>query len=268
MQIVDAQIHLWAGGHAPPHHWRAPYTIASALRDMQEAGIDRAVNCPAIWDPGSNDYAAEAASLHPGRFATLGWFPLDGPADESTIDRWLGMPGMLGLRFVLATPEAGRSLLTGDLDWLWVLANQREMPMGLMVMPQHLPAVGSIAARHPRMRLLIDHLSIGPFVKLPDAAAQFHALLALARHPNVAIKATGVPSMAPDSYPFASTHGLLRQAFDAFGAERMFWGSDITRLRCTLGECVRMFVEELPWLKGRDLERVMGGAVADWIGWR
>jgi hypothetical protein len=27
-----------------------------------------------------------------------------------------------------------------------------------------------------------------------------------------------------------------------------------------------MFTEELPWLKGRDLELVMGRAVCDWIG--
>jgi hypothetical protein len=24
----------------------------------------------------------------------------------------------------------------------------------------------------------------------------------------------------------------------------------------------------LPWLKGRDLERVMGGAVVNWLGWK
>ena len=29
-----------------------------------------------------------------------------------------------------------------------------------------------------------------------------------------------------------------------------------------------MFTEEMPWLKGRDLERVMGGAVVDWLGWK
>jgi hypothetical protein len=29
-----------------------------------------------------------------------------------------------------------------------------------------------------------------------------------------------------------------------------------------------MFTEELPWLKGRDLELVMGRAVCDWIGWK
>jgi hypothetical protein len=29
-----------------------------------------------------------------------------------------------------------------------------------------------------------------------------------------------------------------------------------------------MFTEEMPWLKGRDLELVMGEAVVSWLGWR
>jgi hypothetical protein len=29
-----------------------------------------------------------------------------------------------------------------------------------------------------------------------------------------------------------------------------------------------MFTEELPWLKGRDLELVMGQAVCNWLGWK
>lgn len=267
MEIIDAQIHLWAGDSAPPHHWRAPYAVERAVRDMDEAGVDRAVNCPAIWDPAANDYAVEAARRHPRRFATMGWFPLDGSADESLVDLWLAKPGMLGLRFVLWAPEIGDRLASGALDWLWAAANRREIPVGLMVLPQHLPVIADIAARHPQMRLMLDHLAISPFEKLPAAAAHFDALLELARRPNIAIKATAVPGMATDTYPFTSTHELLRRAFDAFGAERMFWGTDITRLRCTWRECVTMFVEELPWLKGRDLELVMGRAVATWIGW-
>jgi len=30
---------------------------------------------------------------------------------------------------------------------------------------------------------------------------------------------------------------------------------------------VAMFTEKTPWLKGRDLEPVMGRAVCDWVGW-
>ncbi|MER6394770.1 amidohydrolase family protein [Kitasatospora sp. NPDC001603] len=268
MTIIDAQIHLWAGPIAPPHHWRAPYTIESALRDMDQAGVDRAVNCPAIWDPEANDYAVQAALAHPDRFATMGWFPLDGTADASVVDAWLDKPGMLGLRFMLAAPEMADRIASGGLDWLWAAADRRQIAVALMVLPPYLPAVADIAARFPRMRLMIDHLATNPFEKLPDAAAHLDGLLALARHPNIAVKATGVPGMATDGYPFASTHAVLRQVFDAFGAERMFWGTDITRLPCSWQESVTMFTEELPWLRGRDLDLVMGEAVADWIGWR
>ena len=44
--------------------------------------------------------------------------------------------------------------------------------------------------------------------------------------------------------------------------------TDITRMPCTYRQCVTMFTEEMPWLKGRDLERVMGSAFVDWLGWR
>ena len=33
-------------------------------------------------------------------------------------------------------------------------------------------------------------------------------------------------------------------------------------------QCVRLITEELSWLKGRDLELVMGRAVCDWLGWK
>ena len=36
---------------------------------------------------------------------------------------------------------------------------------------------------------------------------------------------------------------------------------------CPWRPCVTLFTEELSWLKGRDLELVMGRAVCDWLGW-
>jgi hypothetical protein len=92
-------------------------------------------------------------------------------------------------------------------------------------------------------------------------------LLALAKYPNVAVKATGQAGYAEDEYPFRSLHPHLHRCFDAFGPERMFWGTDITRMPCSWRQCVTLFTEELPWLKGRDLELVIGEALCNWIGW-
>ena len=93
-------------------------------------------------------------------------------------------------------------------------------------------------------------------------------LIALARHPNIAVKATGQAGYALDNYPFRSIHPHLRQVYDAFGPQRMFWGTDITRMPCSWRQCVTLFTEELPWLTGHDLELVMGRAFCDCIGWK
>lgn len=267
MKITDAQIHLWNGADAPPHHMRAPYTIERALEQMDEAGIDRAINCPAIWDEHANDYAVDAALAHPDRFATMGWFPLTAPVHSRTVDEWLKKPGMLGFRFVLYAPHAADILRSGALDPLWARADEREVAVALMVLPDHLNLIGDVAARYPRMRLMIDHLAIGPFEKLPHAATHLDALLTLAQHPNIAVKATGIAAAAPDSYPFRSTHEILRRTIDTYGPERTFWGTDITRQQATWRQCATLFTEELPWLTGNDLELVMGKAVSDWVGW-
>ncbi|WP_372984761.1 amidohydrolase [Microbacterium sp.] len=267
MRITDAQIHLWSGQGAPPHHIRAPFTIERALREMDAAGIARAVNCPAIWDASANDYSIEAATAHPDRFATMGWFALDGSTNAATVDEWLAKPGMHGLRFVLYAPEAGPMLQSGALDWLWTRADEREVAVALMVLPDHLPLLGDLARRYPRMRLIIDHLAIGPFALLPDAASHLGSLLELSRHPNIAAKATGLIGAAPDAYPFSSTHDILRRTFDAFGPERMFWGTDITRMQATWSDCVSASTEQLSWLTGVDLELVMGEGISRWIGW-
>ena len=93
-------------------------------------------------------------------------------------------------------------------------------------------------------------------------------MLALARYPNVAVKLSGAPSYSTAPYPYRNIHGYLQRIFDAFGPDRCFWGTDITRMPCSWRQCVTMYTEELPWLRGRDLERVMGAAIVDWLGWK
>ncbi|HVC51648.1 MAG TPA: hypothetical protein VND87_06475, partial [Stellaceae bacterium] len=82
-----------------------------------------------------------------------------------------------------------------------------------------------------------------------------------------AVKATGAPGYSAEPYPYKTMQGYLRQIYDAFGPHRMFWGTDITKMPCSWRQCATMFTEELPWLKGRDLDLVMGEALCAWWGW-
>src|SRR5262249_36376627 len=139
-----------------------------------------------------------------------------------------------------------------------------------MLRTNSVDAVRRIAERHPGIRLTVDHLGgRGGFEMRKDAAAMTHIpdLVKLARHPNVAVKATGAPGYSSGSYPYASMQTDLRQIFDAFGPSRMFWGTDISKMPSSWKQCVTMFTEELPWLRGRDLELVMGDGLCAWWGW-
>jgi predicted TIM-barrel fold metal-dependent hydrolase len=266
--IVDAQVHIWTSG-TPVHVHRqvSSYTKDECLKDMDEAGVDAALLHPPSWDVNANEVAIDAARRHPDRFAILGFFDVSRPENRSLLSRWTNQPGMLGLRFAFLKPGEEHWLIDGTMDWLWPEAERAGMPVGLLV-PNRLEAVAGIAARYPGLRLLIDHMGRARGTKDAASFANLDDLLALARYPNVAVKATGAPSYSSDPYPYRNIHPYLRQIFDAFGPKRMFWGTDITRMPCSWRQCVTMFTEELDWLKGPDLELVMGRALCEWVGWR
>ena len=51
MLIVDGQIHLWEKGAPSPPHRQEPYSAQQAVAAMDQAGVDRALIHPVLWDP-------------------------------------------------------------------------------------------------------------------------------------------------------------------------------------------------------------------------
>ena len=81
-------------------------------------------------------------------------------------------------------------------------------------------------------------------------------LLALARFPNVAVKATGVPGYSSEGYPFRSMHAYLHQIYDAFGPERCYWGTDLTNAFAKSTYRQRITHFKRGYTQGRKLVRV------------
>ena len=268
MLIIDAQVHIWGSGKPSDHHRQTSlYSAEELVREMDEAGVDGAVLHPPSWDPGSNEMAVEAATRYPDKFCIMGWFPLDDPSQQARIETWKQRQGMVGLRWSLTRPGQETWHQDGTMDWLWPAAEKAGTPVATMAW-HFLPLFRQIAERHPNLKLIVDHLGLVRGATGADAFANLPDLLTLAKCPNVAVKATGAPGYGAGAYPYPELHDGLWRIFDAFGPDRFFWGTDITRMPCSYRQCVTMFTEDLPWLKGRDLERVMGQGVVDWLGWR
>ena len=267
MLIVDSQVHIWTSG-TPVHVHRqvSHYTKDELLKDMNDAGIDRALLHPPSWDPKANEVAIEAAREHPDRLGVLGFFDVSKPENRKLVQDWKKQPGMLGLRFAFLKPGEENWLVDGTVDWLWPVAEKAGLPIGLLV-PNRVKVVGEIAAKHPNLKLMIDHMGCPRSTQDEAAFAHIADLEAVAKYPNIAVKASGAPSYSSEPYPYRNIQPHLKRIFDAFGPERTFWGTDITRMPVPWRQCVTLFTEELPWLKGSDLDLVMGRAVCDFVGW-
>jgi predicted TIM-barrel fold metal-dependent hydrolase len=233
---------------------------------MDLAGVRRMVLVPPSWEGDRNDLALEAARLYPDRFAVMGRLALQDPASRARVADWKKQPGMLGMRFTFHNEHNRHFLTDGSADWLWPAAECAGIPLMVLV-PGSLEHLDRIASAHPGLKLVIDHVGLDIRGKGPRVFEELPAVCALARHPNVAVKASGMPSLSNERYPFRDLHPHIRTLVDAFGPRRTFWGTDLTRMPCTYYECITLFTEHLPWLQGEDLEWVMGRGVCEWLGW-
>jgi len=275
MLIADSQVHIW-GADTPDRPWppgraaqaQLPYPFSKdhLLKEMDAAGVDRVVIVPPSWEGDRNDLALEAARLHPDRFAVMGRLALERPESRGLIEGWRRQPGMLGLRFTFHTPVHRPWLTDGTADWLWPAAERAGLPVMVFV-PASLREIDAIAERHPGLKLVIDHLAIGGGLKDAAAFADLPQLLALARRPNVAVKASALACYSTEPYPHRALHPHIRRVYDAFGRQRMFWGTDFTRLPCSYRQAITLFTEELPWLTAADKEWIMGRGVCEFLGW-
>ena len=110
----------------------------------------------------------------------------------------------------------------------------------------------------------MDHLGLTG--QHTDAAIgpEIAELVALARHDNVSVKTTA-PCYSTEPYPYPALHPFLRQLYDAFGPERLFWGLDLSRLRGSYPDLVRLFREELDFLLPPTSRRSWAAASWTWL---
>lgn len=274
--IVDAQVHIWAPD-TPERPWpkqdaenlaqRArAFELPDLLAEMRCAGVDRAVIVPPTWEGLRNDVAQAAVQRYPDKFGYMGRINVTAPGARELFATFKAMPGLLGGRLGFHTTALKPLLTEGKADWVFADAEKQAMPL-MVLIPGDVPAFERIAERYPGLPLIVDHMGIPRHGKGDGAFPHIEDLCKLARFPNVSVKLTSVPSYAVDPYPHKGLHPYLRKFYDAFGPRRLYWGSDLTRMPCSYGLCVRLFTEELRWLNGEDLEWIMGRSICETLKW-
>lgn len=275
MQIVDAQIHIWKA-HSPERSWPdhgfsyahglEDFTSEHVVREMDAAGVARAVLVPPSFEGDYNDVCLDAARRYPHRFAVMGRFRLQDPPDPQAVTQWRSTPGMLGMRLTFTRGESRTWFEDGRTDWFWPLAESARLPI-MIHMPFTIGTIRTIAERHPELPLIVDHAGIRGAQKDRDIDPSIEQVLALADLPNVAVKVSALTCVVSDCFPFPSLAPRIARIVETFGPHRCFWGTDLSRLPHPYSEAVRHFLEELPFLSHQDKQLIMGDALLSWLRW-
>lgn len=268
VSVTDGQLHVWTAGSvtdATRAHLPGEFTAAHALRLMDGAGVSGAVLIPPVWAGGRNDYCLSVAEAHPARFRVMGRVPFDRAAGEPELRRLRDHPYALGVRLSFTGRSAG-ALSDDRLEWLWRSAEALDIPI-MVFCPGRVPELGALAVRHPGLRLVIDHVGVPSHASRHEVERAFADVVELSRLSNVAVKASAVPCASAEGYPFADLRDLLRAVYEGFGPERVFWGSDVTRLPCSYEETVRHFTDSLDFISRAHLPTVMARGLRGWLKW-
>jgi L-fuconolactonase len=273
MEINDSQVHVWPADRpdrplGPRGLDREHYGYEELIAGMDQAGVDRAILVPPSFDADRNDYVIEAVKKHPDRFAVMGRVSLQGGGGKGLLKGWKTQPGMLGVRLTFHREEYRPWLTDGTADWFWGEAEANDIPV-MVHAPEHLTVIGDIAARHPGLKIIVDHIGFARETMDEKAGPGAERMIALAQHPNVSVKVSAMPCFSTQPYPFANLRAPLRNVIEAFGPQRAFWGSDITRVpsTCSYRQVVTHFTQELDFLSAGDLEWVMGRGLAACLRW-
>jgi L-fuconolactonase len=92
--------------------------------------------------------------------------------------------------------------------------------------PKHLKHIPAIAERIPNLKIVIDHLAKPP-IKQKQMEPWASQMKLAASYPNVYAKISGLNTAADwDTWSASDIQPYIDYAFEAFGAERLMFGSD------------------------------------------
>ena len=257
--IIDTHLHVWSDDAA-----RYPFaegrtqvgggSVELLNQTMDEVGVDKAVIVQPIYYLFDNRYVADCLRRFPGRFAAIGLVDPKAPRRA----RPAGKAGARGWFWRLAhSLVAARPLpsewAAPDQDPLW----RRSEELGTCFIVHgpavNLPHLEPIIGRFPEVPVVLDHIGGAPTDEEPPFPLLSH-VLDLARFPRVYVKFTPQAHKSALPFPHADTFPAFRRIYDAFGPQRLMWGTNFPGVMKGVGygPALEMFRDHVDFLNDDD----------------
>ena len=243
------------GGKQSKWSKQRPVNDAGMLAAAAAAGVAKSVLVQASTCYGNdNRYVQASVQAHPEHFA--GVFSVDMQASDAIekIDYWM-QAGLSGARVFIAGHTAADHVTRLDDPRsfaAWQYIEGHGIPICVQLRADGLPQLEAVLTRFPKARVLLDHFA-RPELEDGSPYRNAAALFALAQFDNLHFKYT-THNVRDSKLGSATQASFIRAAVDAFGAQRIGWGSNFPAAAGTLGELLQQAMEATASLSSEERE--------------
>jgi len=233
---IDAHHHLW-DVRKRDYDWlktqdpqiQRTFDVSDLQIAMASAAIDRTIVVQTVHELGETRDLLATAAAHAETIAgVVGWVDLVDPAVSDTlVELMAGEDGsfLVGIRHVVHNePDAGW-LMRADVRRGLQAVGEAGLAYELLVRTRELPAVIEVAESLPDVKFVLDHIGKPPIAE--GGCDEWADLItAIAAHPNVTCKLSGLVSEAKPGATTADFQPYGDRILETFGAGRIMFGSD------------------------------------------
>lgn len=270
---IDAHQHFWQPARGD-YDWMPKddptlsriYGPDDLAPQLAAAGIDRTVLVQAAATVQETEYMLGLADATPFVAGVVGWVDFEVPTDRSHLERLAAHPRFCGVRPMIQDIPDDGWMLRAEVQWAYRALVDLDLSFDALGFSRHLENFHTILSRYPDMRVVIDHCMKPQIRDHPD---DFHlwaqGMTRLARETDARCKLSGLITEADEIWTVDDLRPYADHVLDAFGPDRVMWGSDwpVCRLR---GEYDRWLAAAETLTEGLDdagRARVFGGTAAE-----
>lgn len=270
---IDAHQHFWHPGRGD-YGWMPkddavlsrPYAPAELWPQLQAAGVEGTVLVQAAPTIAETEYMLGIADATPWVRGVVGWIDFEAPGDLAALQRLAGHPKFKGVRPMIQDLPDDEWMLRDDVQWAFRAICDLGLRFDALGFPRHLGHFLTILKRYPTMPVVVDHCMKPQIREKSDAHFRFWAdgMARIADETAAVVKFSALITEANADWTVEDLRPYTDHVFDAFGAERVMWGSDwpVCRLRGEYADWRQAALSLTEGLSAVDRALIYGGTAA------